>query len=329
MSKMKVLVTIDVEEEGLFSGQYESANWSVENVLDLSLLDPVFKRFDIRPTLLLTYQVARYKPYHDHILRLCENWKGEIGAHLHPWSTPPIKKLPHSPPIPSQLYPGQLLEAKLETLLSALSVMGVKANSFRMGRFSLGQKMFSILEQSGIGVDSSIVPTRKQYGGPEYLFAPADPYFPDSEHPAAPGSSPLLEVPVTIVPVFSNLHLRLDQLSKKFPRLVTAASWISKYLGSIPAQPKMAPLSVLKSAVRLHRQRGGKVVTIYFHSSELMPGGCPEHPTKKEVDRFVLKIGEFLSWLRNDLGADSMTLTDFSALLSPSGKLKDHCRMSK
>ena len=329
MSKLKVLVTIDVEEEGLFSGRYQSSNATVVNVLELSLLDPVFRGLDIRPTLLLTYQVAKYKPYHDHLLKLCEHWKGEIGAHLHPWNTPPHKKLQYRHPIPSQLYPKEILEAKLEALLTALAVMGVTARSFRMGRFNLAQKMFSILERSGIEVDSSIVPTRKQYGGPEYLFAPADPYFPDPKNPSIPGNSSILEIPVTIIPVIPNLHRMLDRLSSTFPRSVTLMSWISKNLGSIPAQPMMAPLSVLKTAVRMHHSRGGRVVTLYFHSSELLPGGCPEHRTKKDVDRFILKIGDFLSWLRNDLGAVSMTLTDFSAFFPASGKLKDHSRMSK
>ncbi|MFH0780615.1 MAG: hypothetical protein V2B20_01495 [Pseudomonadota bacterium] len=310
LSGLKLLVTIDVEEEGLFTGQYSHGKAGVENVLELSLLDPIFQSLNIRPTMLISYQVARHKPHHDYLMKLNEKWKGEIGAHLHPWNTPPIQSLPYTHPIPSQLIPEGLLRSKLATLLEALSVMGVEAQSFRMGRFSLGPKMFSILEQAGILVDSSIVPTRKEYGGPEYLVAPVDPYFPDPQNLSSPGNSLVLEVPLTVLPIIPKLDLALECIVNTFPEFSATASWFSKHVGSLPAQPMLVGINRLKTAVRLHRYRGGTTVTLYFHSSELMPGACPQHPTKRHVEKFLQRIEKFLFWLCEEKGAISMTLSE-------------------
>lgn len=308
---LKLLVTIDVEEEGLFTGRYHHGKAGVENVPALSVLDPIFQRLHIRPTLLISYQVARHKPYHDYLLGLKEKWQGEIGAHLHPWNTPPIQSLPYAHPIPSQLIPEELLRLKLATLLEALAAMGVETRSFRMGRFSMGLKMFSILWQAGIRVDSSIVPTRKEYGGPEYLAAPSDPYFPDPEDLSSGGNSPVLEIPLTVLPIIPKLAWALDCIAKKNPESSAAASWFLKYIGSLPAQPMLVGINRLKTAVRLHRHRGGTTVTLYFHSSELMPGACPQHPSKRHVDRFLQRLEKFLFWLCAEQGATSMTLSEY------------------
>ncbi len=307
---LKLLVTIDVEEEGLFNGRYPSGKAPVENVAALSLLDPIFMKFNIHPTLLVSYQVARHKAHQSFLMRLCEKWNGEIGAHLHPWNTPPIQSLPFVSPIPSQLIPQGLLKEKLEVLIQTVSEMGVEPRSFRMGRFNIGSNIFSLLEPAGILVDSSIVPTRKEYGGPGYLVAPADPYFPDPQKLSSPGNSPILEVPLTVVPIIPKLDLLLERISDSYPSSSEVVAWFLKYIGSISAQPLMMGINRMKTAVRLHRFRGGETVVIYFHSSELMPGESPQHPTKKHVEMFLVKIEKFLSWLQNDMGAVSVTLSD-------------------
>jgi len=310
MTGLKMLVTIDVEEEGLFNNQYNAGNAPVENVTKLSLLDSMFCRLKIHPTLLVSYQVVRRKRHHDFLMGIKNKWDGEIGAHLHHWNTPPIQQLPYAHPIPSKLIPQNLLKAKLESLLDALAVMGVETRSFRMGRFSMGEKMFSLLEQTDIQVDSSIVPTRKEYGGPEYLAAPLDPYFPDPQNLASRGNSSLLEVPVTILPIIPGLNVLFDKMSNAYPISSNAVAWVSQYISSLSVQPMAVGLNRMKTAVKLHRLRGGKTVVIYFHSSELMPGCSPQHPTQKHVEKFLTKIEKFFSWMINDMGALSITLSD-------------------
>lgn len=307
---MKLVVTIDVEEEGLFSGKYNSQDVPVRNVSKLAILDPVFLDLGIRPTLLISYQVACHRPHHELLMQLSEKWGGEIGAHLHTWNTPPFEPLPYAEPVPSERMPKDLLKAKLKTLLKALYNMGADPVSFRMGRFNMGPKMFSALEETDIRVDSSIAPTRSYYGGPAHLSAPVDPYHPDPKNPASPGKSPILEVPMTILPLTRNLGVLLEHLGNSHTLLHSWVSWFGKYFGSLPVQPMWTGPRRLKAAAKLHQIRGGRVVTISFHSSELMPGGCPKHPNQDHVERFLRKLTNFLTWLSKEVGVECLTLSE-------------------
>lgn len=308
---MKLVVTIDVEEEGLFSGSYASHDNAVTNVTELASLDPLFRELGIRPTLLVTYPVITHDRYAELLTRLTGLWGGEIGAHLHHWNTPPLKKLPYPEPVPSDLIPSELLAQKLENLLVAIREVGVEPTSFRMGRFNLGPRMFSLLEQTGIIVDSSIAPMRKYYGGPDHFSAGTDPYFPNPENLSVPGDSQILEVPMTILPLFRNLGGLLDGIGNS----VVPARWVSWFamnLGSLPAQPLWTGMRRLKAAVKLHAHRGGKVLNVFFHSSELIPGGCPQHQTAEDVERFRRKLREFFAWLWREMPIESVTLTELS-----------------
>jgi hypothetical protein len=309
---MKLVVTIDVEEEGLFSGAYDVRNVPVENVPHLTRLDPIFQEWGIRPTLLVTYRVAEHKPHQEPLLSLRDKWRGEIGAHLHHWNTPPLESLPHPQPVPSELMPVELLEAKTANLLEELGKMSVKPVSFRMGRFNLGRKMLSILEKSDFEVDSSICPMHRYYGGPDHLYAKTDPYFPDPADPCIPGNSSILEAPLTVLSLTPNLGRVLRRWAELSEALAKGISWFSMNLGSLPVQPAWTGLRRLKAAVRLHRNRGGKVLTIFFHSSELLAGSSPVHRTQEDVDCFLNKLQSFFGWLHTSAKVDSVTLSELA-----------------
>ena len=310
---MKLAVTIDVEEEGLFSNRYDPHDVPVENVPALTRLDPIFREWGIRPTLLCTYAVIAQERHQDLLLNLREKWGGEIGAHLHHWNTPPFEERTYRQPVPSELMGIPLLTAKFESLLSCMSQMRIAPSSFRMGRFNLGPKMFSVIEKAGLTVDSSIAPMRRYYGGPDHLAAATDPYFPDPLAPLRSGNSDILEAPVTIIPVIP----RLGEVFQAIPAenaLADKISWVAANLASLPVQPMWTGLKRLKAAASIHRSRGGKVLTIFFHSSELMPGGCPEHKTQKDVDSFLTKLNQFFSWLKKELQVQSVTLSELGDL---------------
>jgi len=317
---MKLAVTIDVEEEGLFSNLYDPHVTPTENVSHLNRLDAVFGQWGIRPTLLCTQSVLKHEKNRELLLSLKERWQAEIGAHLHHWNTPPLAESPYRQPVPSELMDTRLLADKLESLLSILRDMGIAPLSFRMGRFNMGPKMFSVIENAGIRVDSSIAPMRRYYGGPDHLSAPTDPYFPDPSEPARAGNSGIIEAPVTVLPVFRNLGRLFDRMPKN-EFLTTKISWIAANLCSLPAQPMMTGIKRLKAAVCTHKRRGGEVATIFFHSSELMPGGCPQHKTEADVIGFLNKLDVFFSWLRNDLQAQSVTLSELGTIYRKTNEL--------
>lgn len=315
---MKLVVTIDVEEEGLFRGRYDPFDAPTTNISSLELLNDVFLKWNIHPTLLLTYQVVKNKRLHEFFLRLSERWGAEIGAHLHHWNTPPIRPLPFTDPVPSELMPSELLREKLNCLLDAFQPLDILPRSFRMGRFSFGPKMLAILQDSPIAVDSSIAPLRIQYGGPHHLAAPIDPYFPNLANIMSLGGSRVLEVPITIVPIHSRIGYLLDKVHRGWPKADMALGWIASRLCSLPVQPAWTGSARLKIASALHLGRGGKVLTLFFHSSELAPGHSPLHPTSRHVKLFIKKLDGFFQWLNRYTAVECLTLQ----------QLRNHCSIS-
>jgi hypothetical protein len=305
-----LVVTIDVEEEGLFSGEYCAEGAGTTNVAQLLRVDPIFREWGIKPSLLVTYPVASDPSCRDVLLDCRERWKAEIGAHLHPWNTPPFMPLPEPEPVPSENIPRDVLAAKLANLLDAVAAFGTNVESFRMGRFNLGPRMLSVLEESPIRVDSSIAPMRSYRGGPDHLGACAEPYFPDLLDPVRPGTSRIVEVPLTIVPFFTSLGSRLEFLRRRSPSTEAWIRWAARNLGAIPVQPAWVGLGRLKAGRLLHRARGGQVLSMFFHSSELLPGAYPHHPTERHVERFLARMRDFFAWLHRNETVKSVTLSE-------------------
>lgn len=74
-------------------------------------------------------------------------------------------------------------------------------------------------------------------------------------------------------------------------------------------QPAWFPAASLRLAAALHRRRGGRVLTMFFHSSELKPGASPLFPNEAAVAGFVAKIRTFLDWLVRSGPVEGVTLS--------------------
>jgi len=291
---MKLIISLDVEEEGLFSGRYPRES-GVTNVAELSRLEFIPRDFGLPLTLQVSYRVARDPAACKILARWRDQYQAEIGVHLHPWSTPPFADLPHPEPIPAVKIPLPLLRDKFAHLIEQVqNSLRITPESFRMGRFDFGPTVQGLLPEFGLKVDSSIVPLTLKGTG-DYFLAPADPFC---LIPATPGHPALLEAPLTMVPVAAALPRVLARLA---PRLPGAAGrrllgWF-KYVGAAGIQPAWFPLPSMRLAASLHRRRGGRVFTMFFHSSELQPGASRLFPTELAVSGFVAKIRAFLDWL--------------------------------
>ncbi len=90
---MKLVISLDVEEEGLFSGRYPRES-GVTNVAELRRLEFIPREFGLPLTLLVSYRVARDPAACQVLARWRDLYRAEIGVHLHPWSTPPFADLP-------------------------------------------------------------------------------------------------------------------------------------------------------------------------------------------------------------------------------------------
>ena len=84
-------VTIDTEEEGRWGGGYPQAGNTCKNIGWLRELDPLVATFGLKITYLVDYPVAADPAAMEILNDRLSRQEGEIGAHLHPWCTPPFE----------------------------------------------------------------------------------------------------------------------------------------------------------------------------------------------------------------------------------------------
>ncbi|QCC85252.1 hypothetical protein DDIC_05060 [Desulfovibrio desulfuricans] len=300
---LRVIVSLDVEEEGLFSGNYAATGCGVRNVALLRRLAPLTSDLGFPLTLFCAHTVFTNAEACSHLAWMRDHCNAEIAAHLHHWSTPPLEgdeapeqAIKHGPPTRTDRLPRQLLRQRLRTLLDAgRDFQGAPLTSFRMGRWDLKDSVRPLLAEEGITFDSSVCPLRAFKDGPDHFLAPSDPYWLDD----APG---LLESPVTQIPLSRTL-------ARLWHGCAQGAGWADSFhfLGALSPNPVWHNAAVMRAATRLHMARGGKVLSLFWHSSEMLPGGSPNIPDQRAADALYNKIYAFLSWLARNYAVRGVT----------------------
>ena len=297
------MISIDVEEEGLFCGRYPRVPPGVTNVAELRRLEFISRDFGFPLTLLVSYRVAQDPA----ACRVLAHWRdrygAEIGVHLHHWNTPPFQDLPHPEPVPAENLDRALLRDKIARLINQVQgALGATPRAFRMGRFDIGPQVLGLLPELGLTVDSSVVPLSPKSAAPGHFLAPPDPFW-------LPGDG-VLEVPLTMMPVLAGTPELACQLAAALP-----PAWGRRLLdrfrsvAAVGVQPAWYPLPSMRWAVRLHRCRGGRALNMFLHSSELQPGASRFFPTEAAVGRLMARLRAFLAWLVKTGPVEGVTLS--------------------
>ena len=306
---LRVVVSIDVEEEGLFSGSYARRDCTVRNVALLRKLAPITEELGFPLTLLCAHTVFTNAEACDTLAFMRDHAHAEIGAHLHHWSTPPLDMDGgNGSPQRTHLVPPEVVRLRLRTLLEAgATFQGAPLTSFRMGRWDLKACVRPLLAEEGILVDSSVCPLRVFWGkegkeekGADHFLAPADPYWPVD----ASGCAPLLESPITQIP----LHPGLARLWYKMFRHQRRVDSLRMFAALSP-NPVWHNSAVMRMAARLHMARGGRILHLFWHSSEMLAGGSPNVPDQAAADALLRKIEKYLRWLQEVHCTQGLTLS--------------------
>ncbi|MGQ9516288.1 MAG: hypothetical protein ACUVT1_03395 [Anaerolineae bacterium] len=321
---MRLIVTVDTEADN----QWEAGRpLSLENLRCLPALQELCRRWRIPLTYFITSEVAEDAAGMEQLRAWVEQGEAEVGAHLHPWTTPPFEDAPgrrfNDPahPFPSQL-PHPLLAAKLETLTRQIErAVGRRPTSFRAGRFGMHGPLAGLLVRQGYLVDSSITPglSWHRLGGPDFTTAPLQPYHPDEDSVCRPGKLGLWEIPLTMIytravfrrwPALARWYGR--QNTSPLGRLMRLA-WPGQQPLWLRPSPRGGVRRLLQAWMEAERL-GLPFGVLMLHSSELMPGGSPYWRTPAAVGRLLGQLERFFQIL-HERGIPACTLTEAGALL--------------
>jgi hypothetical protein len=309
-----VLVGIDTEADDQWSAEGRR-RLSVSNALRLPALQALCDSFGIRPSYLVTHEMAARKESADVLRGLAREGRCEIGAHLHPWTSPPFRPedvaghtYPHNLPV-------ELLERQLTDLAALIAQeLGVRPTTYRAGRNGFDGGSLPILERLGFTVDTSVDPlfNERRKGGMAFAGAPLVPYHPDYGDVRRPGASKILEVPISaatspaLPKAAEALYARLRPIPWRgaLRRLGLKAVWLRPSYAALP--------DMLSFASRLARARV-PCFNVIFHSSELLPGGSPYTPDEASVSRFLEDLKHLFEHLTVGLGAVGRTYGQFRA----------------
>lgn len=309
-------ITIDTEEEGRWGGTYPRDGNTCANIRWLGKLQPLRDEYGLRATYLVTDPVAKDPEARERVAGHAADECGEIGAHLHPWCTPPYDEIDRSVTYAGNLPPA-LLRAKLTSLTDTLaSAFGVRPVSYRAGRWGISATTLATLMELGYEVDSSVVPLHWEYGngGPSSLAAPSVPYRPDPADPVKPGRASILEVPASVVMTgaFGKAAGLLGRRLRPFPGLGT----LLDACGRCWLRPSWGEPAFLREATRRCLADGHPVINVMFHSSELMPGASPYVRDEAGLDALLARLRAIIETALEAEGVRWATLREIGTELS-------------
>ena len=309
-----LLVGIDTESDNQWSEEAR-ARPTFENLYALPRLHALFRRHAVRPTYVITWPVAADPRSADVLRGLRDSRTCEIGAHHHAWETPPATDEDKRRHIYALQLPRERFERQLASLTDAIeAAVGERPVSYRSGRFGFAASHVEALERCGYLVDSSVAPLfyETHKGGPDFVEAPLSPYYLSYDVATEPGTSQLLELPISCA-LDRRWPAWLARAWARAPRNYTTKRLL-RGLGVVRQvwlRPSYTSLEQMKALARRLVDSGQPLLNLLFHSSEAIVGGSPYNRTSAELDAFLDRLERFLEFAVGELAAEPMTFREF------------------
>ncbi len=274
---MKLIVTIDTEEDNW--GDFRRDGWTLQNIDCVPALQGLFESYGVIPTYMVTYAAATGDRSRSILREISQSGKCEIGAHCHPWHTPPLEETMGARNSMLCNLPPALQHAKIRYLHAAIQEhLGVVPKSFRSGRW-------------GYGPEVALALVDLDYASPDRIYTPV----PDG---------PLLEVPATIgyaQPDFSRAN-RTYQRVRKWSG--NGRGWVAllRKLGvanRIWLSPETSSAGDMIQLARVMMRTGHPLLNMVLHSPALAAGLTPFVRTPNARRDFLRRIETFLRFTRS------------------------------
>ena len=303
-----LLVLIDAEEEFDWSKDFDRRATATTSIHQLLEAQTLFESLSVQATYVVTHPVACNKDSAPVMRELAAARGVTIGAHLHPWVTPPFDEQVSV----SNSYPGNLSGAlereKLRCVALALREnVGVIPRVYQAGRYGFGPRTATTLEELGFEVDFSPAPPFdfRSEGGPDYSFYGPEPRWIGERRE-------VLSIPVTgayVGFVGQHAHVLYRMATHKhlsWARLPAIFSRVGA-IDRLRLSPEGFTLADMQRLTRALLARGVGVFTLSFHAPSLSPGCTPYVRDAAERRQFLERLRAYLEYFLGELGGESLT----------------------
>lgn len=315
------VLSVDTEEEFEWGQEFPQQNCSVENIYQIPKFQDFCENLGARPTYLVDYPVASNLESSGILKRIAQIGRAEIGAHLHPWCTPPFEGPNTERESHVVNLPSGLVEKKLDNLMATIEGnIGVIPTVFRTGRWGIDSKVLSIILDKGFLVDSSVYPF---YANDYFscLEAVEVPYWPDLNDPNCAGTQRnIYELPVTAgfnrpgFQKWGRIHQGLASPVFKMLHPIGVA-WRTGFLKKIYLSPELSDTKSMLQLVQAAILSGHPVIHMFLHSSSLLPGKNQYVLNEDDTDNLYSRIRKVIEGLQAMVDVRFCTITEAVELL--------------
>jgi hypothetical protein len=318
-----VICSVDTEED---DWEPRRDGVTVNNVGQLPRLSELMGELNAPVTYFVTHAVAADGMSCRVLRKLVDQGNSEIGAHLHPWNTPPLTESISLPNLMLNNLPASLQLSKLRQLTDRIEdAFGRAPASFRAGRSGLGSSTIDVIRRCGYTIDSSVMPfyDLTPVHGPSFIGAPNGAYcIGENGNALEPhDAGPVLEIPVSSaysrVPfqLWDAIHRGLGSPVGRALRLRGVAAR-SGLISRIALKPELESVKDMLRLSRILIGQGISHLQIMWHSPSLLPGTSPFVRTDAERDRLLARIRGFIEGLRRSAAVRFVTLSQAAESLA-------------
>ena len=313
--KPQLLVVVDTEEDFDWDAPFDRANTGVGSMAHIGAFQELCQSYGLKPIYVSDYPVVDQPDGRRLLLEYHAAGKAIIGAHLHPWVSPPHEEEVNA----YNSYPGNLPPAlereKLARLTERIEAeFGERPTVYKAGRYGLGPNTAGILEDLGYQVDlSPCCPfDLTGDGGPDYTRFSSRPFFCGDGLLSIPGSGGFAGwvrggAGRWLYGLAARPSLAWSRMTGVLARL--------KAVDRLKLSPEGFTLEEMKHLSRHLFAGGERVFSVTLHSPSLQPGNTPYVRNETDLRAFLGTLGSYFEFFMNDLGGQPSTPADVRSLL--------------
>jgi hypothetical protein len=297
----RLIVVVDTEHEFDWSASFDRTKSGVGHMCYLNRVQSLCERWHIRPVYVIDYPVASQDSALAVLRPLLQQDRAMVGAHLHPWVSPPFEEELNS----HNSFPGNLPPALERAKLSGLcerivAGLGEQPRIYKAGRYGIGSDSFAILEELGFAVDLSPSPPfdYRAAGGPDFSHRGLAPEWvgPHRSVLSIPGTGALIGwIPsVRLYRLATDARLARLRLPAIFARL--------GILERMRLSPEGQSAADMQRLVRWLQGRGQDLFVLSLHSPSVEPGHTSYVRSESDLANFLAALEGFLHFFMTTFG---------------------------